>query len=337
MSLIKKPEIADFRDSRGVRAVRGTTAVVSEGAGAAARTAGKLWLGLALVAFITSGLGALFNADGVGGALMVMALIAGAVYLLVRLFKGPSRAAETAIGAGSDQPPPDVSVPLPAHLRAPGAEDGFHADYWPRALAQKAAMLAVVGLILVSGFSGIVLIVGTLLLMRALLLLLPLFGRRACVRGDADTLTVHSLIGAQTLAWSEVDKVALRRLRRRDLWSAFTVGTRRTVAVAGRRGGHSVELHIPYPLLGLDEAGAERLAATIVTERNRALPQRRGRPPAAAPGPWGHHAPPPPAAPEPFDAGLLRARHRADRDAAVEAAGLPPLPRTASFGRKKPG
>jgi hypothetical protein len=338
MSLIKKPAVEDFRDSTSVRAVRGTKVVVREGGGAAARTAGKLWLSVILLAFIASGLASIGGVNTLAEVIAYAALMGGAIFLLVWLFRGASRSPETAIEDGADDCIRNVSVPLPSHLRAPLAEDGFHIDYWSRALSEKAGMFGLFGFMLVFVSSGPLLVVGILLLARCLLVLSPLFGGRACVRADGQGLTVCSLIGEKKVAWAKIDDVVLRSFPRRNIWVSFTIGSRHTIMVRGQHDFETTELLIPYPLLGLDRDGAKRLAGRITAARAQALGSPQVRPSSgtareaaqriAAPGSGD-------SAPEPFDPDKIMAHYLAEREVTIQASGMPPVHRTATFGRKR--
>jgi hypothetical protein len=277
-------------------------------------------------------------------ALIVLVMLGGAI-LLFRwlLLRGPVRPADAAIEDGVDDLLDSVSVPLPAHLRAAGAEEGFHLNYWARALAERAGWRAILGLMLLVFWPGIMMIVGILLLTQGLLLVSPLLGSHVCVGGDRRTLTVQSLIGKKTLDWSKIEDVALRSFARRNLWVVFSTGTRHNLVVRGQQDFELVELLIPYPLLGLDRAGAKRLAsrimalrdgAAVAPERSQAssprMPVAQRAQPVIAAAPCG-------GAPEEFDPDRIIARYLAERDAAVSVAQMLPVHRSATFGRKRAG
>lgn len=337
MSLIKKPGAEVFRDTATVRVARGTRTVAVEGGGAAMRTVGKLWLGMILAVFILSGLGALASAANSWRALLVLPILGAAVWALVRLFRAPSRATAEAIEAGADEALREVSVPLPQHLRQRAAQDGFRADYWPRGLCEKAALLGVVGLVLTVWIDFVPFtVVGIALLARGALVLSPLLFGRACVVGDGHGLTVHSLLDKKTLAWTEIDNAVLRTFPRQNFWVAFSTGTRRHLVISGQQDFARAELLIPYQLLGLDEEGAKLLARRIMETRGAAGPVAHDS--RALPTPAVDPLPVHGATPEaPFDPDAIMARYLAERDRVVEQSALPPVrapqaPR--GFGRK---
>ena len=338
MSLIKKPDAAIFRDSAAVRVARGTRTVAVEGGGAAMRTVARLWLGMILVVFILSGLGALFSAADSWRGLLVLPFIGAAVWGLVRLFRAPSRASGEAIEAGVDEALRDVSVPLPVHLRQRAAQEGFRVDYWPRGLCEKAALVGVIGLVLTVLVDFVPFtVIGIALLARAVLLLSPLLFGRACVIGDAHGLTVHSLLDKKTVAWGEINNAVLRTFPRRNQWVSFTTGTRRHLVVSGQQDFALVELLIPYQLLGLDEDGAKQLAGKLMQARDSARPAAEATPPtmtAVGPAPMPVRDDTPDAT---FNPDAIMARYLAERDRVVEQSALPPVraPQAArGFGRK---
>ncbi len=334
--LITKPGVEVFQDSTAVKVVRGSHAVAVEGGQGLARGASKLWFGMILVVFILTGLGSLPNATNGWGLLIALPMIGGAIWLLVRLFRGPRRPSEQAIQAGTHDPLQGISVPLPAHLRPePQPTEAFHVDYFSRALTEKAGLLGVLGLVLMSIFIGI------WLLARALLVLLPLLAaQRACVVADQNGLTVHSLTGHKTLTWDRVDTVELRTFGFWSLWVSTITGSRRHVVVTGRRDFDRIELLIPYTLCGLDRDGAQRLAQRILDARDgarastvTAAPRRPVSVPATAASAPAYHDTPEPT----FDPDAIMARYLAEREqviaqAAMPAPGVQAAPR--GFGRK---
>ena len=336
MSLIKKPGAEVFRDTATVRVARGTRTVAVEGGGAAMRTVGKLWLGMILVVFILSGLGAMASAANSWRGLLVLPFLGAAVWGLVRLFRAPSRATEEAIEAGTDEALREVSVPLPQHLRQRAAQDGFRADYWPRGLCEKAALVGVIGLVLTVLVDFVPFtVIGIALLARCALVLSPLLFGRACVVGDDRGLTVHSLLDKKTLAWSEIDNAVLRTFPWHNFWVAFSTGTRRHLVISGQQNFAREQLLIPHQLLGLDAEGAKQLARRIMEARGAEGPVAHAR----------HAVPTPSVDPLPvrgdtpeaeFDPDAIMARYLAERARVVEQSAMPPVrPENArGFGRK---
>jgi hypothetical protein len=259
MSLIRKPDVDVFRDSGTVVAVRGAKELVQEGAVGLARTVTRLWITLALLGFLASGLGA---AATVGGPIAIsvgVAIFGGVLWAVARVWQAPTR--PDALAEGAIAPAAGISVPLPEHLRDRAVEDGFHVDYWPRAFVYQATLLFIGGFVFMRvdpfGF-GMLAITGFLMVMRSVLLVSLLFGGRTCVTATAECLTVHSLVGDGTIAWADISAVATRTASRRASWTVLTTGSRHHIVVSRYFPAGTRDLLIPYKLLGLDdEAGAE--------------------------------------------------------------------------------
>lgn len=353
MSLIRKPEIEEFRDSATVRTVRGARAVVTVGGSTALRTVRNLWLGGILLVFIATGLGHAGSVNGIIPLIAYLFVMGGAVLLLFRLFRPATRVDKPGFAAPLSVPDyfAGVSVPLPEHLRpdAADSEERFAIDYWPRALGDKIALFVVGGLALAVVSGGICTLVSLFLLVRAALLAKPLRGSRACVRFSPEGLAVSSLWSRETMRWQDIDQVLVERLEWRKLWLWTVTGTRKVVLVQSARNAQAPDLLIAYPLLGLDANGARWLAARIGAE----MAARRGTaeplPAQLAPSPAMPPAtvPPTPAvrmlareiarpAPghdEPFDADAIMQRYLAERAQVAKASGMTPVRRPA-FGRK---
>jgi hypothetical protein len=335
VSLIQKPGVEDFRDSSTVRTVRGATIAVREGGLAVRRGIRKLVIGFMLCGFIFSGLTYIGKVNSLGSALRFFGVMGLAVGGLFWVFRTPTRSADTALEGGADNPLDGISVPLPEHLRAPKAEDGFHVDYWTRALTERAGWRFALGFLLVFASQGILLFLGMALVARGLLLIAPLLGSRVCVSADRRELVVHSLLGKKTVTCDKIEEVFLRTSGHRDLWVLFGSGSRHNLVVRGQHDFDIVELRIPYPLLGLDRPGAKRLAARIMDLRGQAVasPQAARQPPRRAPVPAvrdrGEQGL------EGFDPDAIVGRYLAERQGTALAAQLPPVPRPATFGRKR--
>jgi hypothetical protein len=284
MSLIRKPDVDVFRDSGTVVAVRGAKELVQEGAVGLARTITRLWLTLVIVAFAAAGLGAAVAAGPAFGIGIGLAVVSGVIWALRQVWRTPTR--PDALAEGAIAPGAGISVPLPEHLREPGVEDGFHVDYWPRAFVNQATMLFLGGFVFMRldhvGF-GLLAISGFLMVMRSVLLVSLMFGGRTCVTATAECLTVHSLIGDNSIAWTDISAVTTRTVTRRSWWTVLTTGSRHHIAVSRYFPVGTRDLLIPYKLLGLnDEAGAELMRRI----RQRATVAQAYVPPAAVSRPF---------------------------------------------------
>lgn len=337
MSLIRKPDIEVFRDSGTVVAVRGAKTLVQEGAGGVARTVTRLWLTMAVLAFLASGIGAMFSASTPAQALVCAALVGGGVWALWWLWRRPTREKALQDGAAGDYD--DVSVPLPDHLRTRPDEDGFRVDYWPKAFVNQATLLFLGGFLLLKfdpwdfgTLSGI----GMLMVMRAVLLMSLFFGGRTCVTASADRLTVHTLLGNGSMHWSDIADVAVRKSGRRDWWTPLSTGSRCHIAVTGHHRLGTGKLLIPYKLLGLDDKGVAelirrvRMRAEVARYGARQAESRLGSVPTAAPSRGGWDS-----AVSSFDPDAVMARYLAERDQILQAAPAPAGRPVRTFGRKR--
>lgn len=362
MSLIRKPDIEVFRDSGTVVALRGAKELVQEGAGGVARTLSRFVMTAMVIAFFGSGAGAVARTTSPWAGLIALSFVGGAIGALWLIWRAPTR--ERAFEEGADDPVAGVSVPLPDHLQAPRAQEGFRVDYWPKAFVNQATLLILGGLSMTwaqgphIGFPGLL---GIVLLMRAFLLLSLFFGGRTCVSGTADRLTVRTLLGEGSMLWADITEVVPSKCDRRDWWTPLTTGTRRHLAVRGVPGLGKSELLIPYALLGLNGGGMAEL--TVRIRRRVAIAQARqaaayvaGTPFAAAPSAPAPSAPDPsallgfvaPRRPAPtlptldggsggFDPDAIMARYLAERECLQRAAAPLPMPAPAvrTFGRKR--
>jgi hypothetical protein len=335
MSLIRKPDVEVFRDSGAVVAMRGAKELVREGAGGVLGTIGRVWMTMALLAFMGSGLGAMFTIGGPLQGLVCAGLIVGSIYGLWRIWQAPTR--EAAFEDGATAPGAGISVPLPEHLRLAAAEEGFHVDYWPKAFVNLAILLFVGGFFLITmdpwnfgpaSWTGIVMVT------RGVLLLSLMFGGRTCVTASRDRLTVHTLLGDGSIAWSDITDITVRTVNRRHWWIMLSTGGRHHIRVCGHQRFGKSELLIPYKLLGLDSNGVFELKRRIYNRLPGAgAPETRALTPQML-------CRPEPEQPRGFDPDAIMNRYLSRRDSApVEAAPPPDLPDATPrkvYGRSAP-
>lgn len=330
--MIRKPDARVFQDSTTVKAVRGAQLVVGEGSKSLARTVSGLWMGLILLVFITTGLGAMVSATSPFRMLLCAVLVGGAIWLLVRLFRGPTR---KQVIEQTDEYGLPVAAEIPQAAPSPRAiptssrpGEAIQVRYWPQALFHKAFTLAIAGIIL-TVMSNLFAIVGVLLIARGVLLIAAGFGERKCLDVGGATVTVHNMLGSKTMALAEIETAFLHKFKpvRQDV--SCLVGSRKVILVSGRTAGERCHLMIPYSLLGMSDEAADDLCQELLA--------RVGGAPAQAPRP--PVAPSYQDTPEPtFDPDAIMARYLAERDHLQQDSKMPPVgspqPRVGGFGRK---
>ena len=331
--MIRKPDAKVFEDSTTVKAVRGAQLVVQEGGGSAVRATVNLWFGGMIVVSMMAALSGVFSGNPFGIATGV-AWIAGGIYLLRRLFRSPTRndAIEQIDECGLPL------APGPSFVAAAGAHETIQVRYWSKALFNKAATLAVLGIV-VAVMTGVLAIFGIVLLGRGVLLAAAAFGSRDCLEVNRTTVTVHNLLGTKSMPLCDVETVIVHKFRKRRQDISCFVGSRKVIVIEGRIAGERRHLLVPYTLLGLTPAAAQSLCNEIVGRIPGAVPAprqglaaRRDTPPALQPAPSSADTPEPT-----FDPDAIMARYQAEREQVTEASGLPRPAGVAApggFGRK---
>jgi hypothetical protein len=340
--MIRKPDAAVFEDSTTVKVVRTTKEVAVEGGATALQTVSRLWLGMILVVFILSGLGAMISAADSPRALLVLPIIGVAVWLLPRLFRPPVR--KDAFEAETEREwvsQLSAQRPACAIVQPQPTLQPVRLKYWTKGVVNKATWLGLVGVGLLffdRGALGWMTFTGVILVARTVLVLSPLFGTRDCIVADRDSVTVHTLLGSTTVATRDLGDIYVKTFRwRSSWWIRFSTGTGQHLVITGLSPEGRRQLLVPYALLGLDPDGARKLAVKLMTLREQAIGYGVSA---------GHTAPRVAASPAPsrddtlsgFDPDAIMARYLAEREQLERASGMPEIgtqrPAPRAFGRK---
>ena len=334
MSLIRKPDAKVFQDSATVKVVRGTQLVVGEGGKSAMQATARLWLGAMVLMALLAGATGLFTGDA-GSFVLSAAWVAGCVFLLIWMFRAPTRddAVEQIDECGL---PLTLAAPRAPAASAPQGET-IQVRYWPKALFNKAFTLAALGLFLT--VTTVLAIVGVPLIARGVLLIAAALGSGNCLEVTRTTVTVRNLLGPKSMPLAAVETVFVHTFRRRRLDVSCLVGSRKVIVIEGRIAGERRHLLVPYTLLGMSREAAEQLCQEVLQRTGAEVaPRRHGLaasppPPAFAPRPPSYADTPEPT----FDPDAIMARYLAERSQVTASSGMPRPPGVGAprgFGRK---